>query len=642
MPKWIILPSRLSPPSAEEEKVTLAKEKEKEQEICEWLEQRKELSLWWERSEQEGKRLKDVKKALETFFEGEEKLLKEQEILQQKEELCNQKIKSWEEARRRTEEKNRLYIASEAVFLAAKLREGIPCPVCGSLSHPSPASLSEEKVTEDELLACQESERTAEEEKNAAVLSVEKQRHRIALEKEQLEEKGRAILSEEGEYEGKTISEALLSYRLQKEEAYKRWQQERVSLQKQIQEKKEKEEALSVQKMVQKKREMSIEKMTECVMKLSQETKEKEAQKDLLKKQLTIVSIEEGQEKLNSLKTELSVITASLTKKEKESEKSREKYATISGKHKQMQTHMEALQQKLVNAEEKWQSLRQEYQLEEDTAYQEALVFLEGQEERKEALTAYRENRLKLDTRWDELIKRTKGKVFKGLDELQAHCQELTGLLETQKESFEKEQYLYRRDMQAVKRLRRLLDDRGAFWEEAKVFGALNDAANGRMHFQTYIQRYYFKQIIQAANRRLAKMSNSPFLLKCRELGSSGQGEIGLDLDVLNPVTGKVRDAHTLSGGETFLASLSLALGMADVVQNTVGKIQMETMFIDEGFGSLSEDVRNTAVRVLEELAGNNRLIGIISHVTELKEQIPDKLLVEKGKQGSHVRWVRE
>ena len=90
------------------------------------------------------------------------------------------------------------------------------------------------------------------------------------------------------------------------------------------------------------------------------------------------------------------------------------------------------------------------------------------------------------------------------------------------------------------------------------------------------------------------------------------------------------------------MAALSLALGLADQIQESSSAIQLDMMFIDEGFGSLSEDVRNTAVRVLEELAGNNRLIGIISHVTELKEQIPDKLLVEKGKQGSHVRWVRE
>ena len=115
-----------------------------------------------------------------------------------------------------------------------------------------------------------------------------------------------------------------------------------------------------------------------------------------------------------------------------------------------------------------------------------------------------------------------------------------------------------------------------------------------------------------------------------------------MDLDVYNPITGKLRDAHTLSGGETFLASLSLALGMADVVQNTAGKTHLDTMFIDEGFGSLSEEVRGLAVKVLLELAGGQRLVGVISHVSELKEQIPDKLLITKGNGGSRAAWVQD
>ena len=171
---------------------------------------------------------------------------------------------------------------------------------------------------------------------------------------------------------------------------------------------------------------------------------------------------------------------------------------------------------------------------------------------------------------------------------------------------------------------------------------SLQNAANGKMQFQTYVLRQYFQKIIQAANIRLKKMTTNPFLLKCREWNVSGLGEAGLDLDVWNPLTGKSRDAHTLSGGETFLASLSMALGMADVVQNTVGKTHLDTMFIDEGFGSLSEDVRTTAVKVLLELAGENRLVGVISHVSELKEQIPNKLYVTKDSNGSRVQWQQD
>ena len=117
------------------------------------------------------------------------------------------------------------------------------------------------------------------------------------------------------------------------------------------------------------------------------------------------------------------------------------------------------------------------------------------------------------------------------------------------------------------------------------------------------------------------------------------QGEVGLDLDVYNLQTDKVRDVKTLSGGESFLAALSMALGMADVIQSTAGRVRIDTMFIDEGFGSLDEESRIRAVKILRALSGERRLVGIISHVTELKEQMDKRLVVEKGRRGSRVHW---
>ena len=129
-------------------------------------------------------------------------------------------------------------------------------------------------------------------------------------------------------------------------------------------------------------------------------------------------------------------------------------------------------------------------------------------------------------------------------------------------------------------------------------------------------------------------------MLQCRELDALGrQGEVGLDLDIYSLETDTSRDVKTLSGGESFMAALSMALGMADVIQNTAGNVQIDAMFIDEGFGSLDEESRGRAVSILKELAGGRRMIGIISHVTELKEQMDRKLVVEKTNRGSRVRW---
>ena len=170
--------------------------------------------------------------------------------------------------------------------------------------------------------------------------------------------------------------------------------------------------------------------------------------------------------------------------------------------------------------------------------------------------------------------------------------------------------------------------------------GSLSGTA--KIDFESYIQRRYFEKIILRANQRLMQMSSGQFLLKCRDMSQLGsQGKVGLDLDIYSLVTESTRDVKTLSGGESFMAALSMALGLADVIQDSAGAIRLDTLFIDEGFGSLDENAREQAIRVLYDLAGERRLIGIISHVTELKEQIEPKLSVTKTKRGSHVAWIK-
>ena len=148
----------------------------------------------------------------------------------------------------------------------------------------------------------------------------------------------------------------------------------------------------------------------------------------------------------------------------------------------------------------------------------------------------------------------------------------------------------------------------------------------------------YFDQIIHKANERLIVMSQGQFILQSRDVKElRSQGEVGLDLDVYSIMNEQSNDVKSLSGGESFMAALAMALGMADVIQNTAGKVRIDTMFIDEGFGSLSEETRNQAVAILNELSEGRRLIGIISHVTEMKAQMETKLRVSKTDKGSKI-----
>ncbi len=221
----------------------------------------------------------------------------------------------------------------------------------------------------------------------------------------------------------------------------------------------------------------------------------------------------------------------------------------------------------------------------------------------------------------------------------------------SEEEKLTKEQILITNLVQSheetKKRLEHFFEKIGEQQKKYEWISNLSKTANGtltgnvKMDFETYVQRQYFKQIIQAANRRLIKMTDGSFILQCKDLSHMGsQGQSGLDLDVYSMVNDAVRDVRTLSGGESFMAALSMALGLADTIQSSVGGIRLDTMFIDEGFGSLDDSTREQAVRVLVELAGENRLVGIISHVNELKEQIDTKLVVKKTAKGSRIDWA--
>lgn len=169
---------------------------------------------------------------------------------------------------------------------------------------------------------------------------------------------------------------------------------------------------------------------------------------------------------------------------------------------------------------------------------------------------------------------------------------------------------------------------------------ALSDTANGRLTgkekimLETYVQTTYFDRIIARANRRLLAMSGNQYELKRQKTAESNQSQSGLELDVLDHYNGTERSVKTLSGGEAFKASLSLALGLSDEIQSSAGGIRLDTMFVDEGFGSLDEESLRQAVRTLLDLSENNRLVGIISHVAQLKERIDRQIVVTKEKTG--------
>ena len=170
-----------------------------------------------------------------------------------------------------------------------------------------------------------------------------------------------------------------------------------------------------------------------------------------------------------------------------------------------------------------------------------------------------------------------------------------------------------------------------------KAADQLSKAANGRLDFETYAQTAYFDRVLHAANLRLKSMSRNNYTLSRKSDVGDGRKRSGLELDVFAADTGKVRPASGLSGGESFMASLSLALGLSDVVQQNTGGVRLDAMFIDEGFGSLDPDSLDLALKTLIKMAGADRIIGIISHLSEIRGGIDKQVRVEKTTGGSKI-----
>ena len=169
---------------------------------------------------------------------------------------------------------------------------------------------------------------------------------------------------------------------------------------------------------------------------------------------------------------------------------------------------------------------------------------------------------------------------------------------------------------------------------------ALSNTVNGtlagreKIALETYVQTACFDRILRRANLRFLAMSDGQYELKRQREAENNRSQSGLELEVIDHANGSRRSVRTLSGGESFLASLSLALGLSDEIQSAAGGVRLDTMFVDEGFGSLDEETLQKAVAALSGLAQGDRLVGIISHVSELKDRIDRQIVVKKDRAG--------
>ena len=545
-----------------------------------------------------------------------------------------------------------LYMAGLAGFVARdSLREGEPCPVCGSLAHPSPALLNEEaaaltkeeidkaKEASDRASAQLDSARTAmekcnvllSEKRNAAAESLEgflkgPAGKRYDLKEDISEEEIGLLLKKRGEdlRKEEELRKKNLDILGRAQESLKEDESEEEKLQKQL------EDSRNIQ----------------ADAKAAKEGSDKALRTLLEDKKGSYQTAEEAE-------ADLAAARKRYEDREEQLKLAQEAEKAAAQEAERARTLIKRWRQELPEKEQKataylaeYDKVRQEKQLPPEEW--QALISGYSQEQADEYFEEVRSFREQLAAR-TELCKQAK-EMTEGKE-----MPDMKGLKEEEEEA-EKDSRKAQEKLEECRRINHLnkgildnLHDRvrsgGKIMKEQvrldKLYRTLSgNITDGRMDLETFVQRHYLERILFDANQRLYEMSGGEFELRMLDEQKAAKGRNkGLDLSVYSYITGKERDIRTLSGGESFKAALALALGMADRIRSGSAALNLDMMFIDEGFGSLDEASRNQAVRVLKEMTGSRRLIGIISHVSELKREIEDQLIVRKDEGGSFVRW---
>ena len=668
----------------DEKKAALIKSEENKKILLQLKDIELELQKYISADENEKRNLKEfeaLKKAISSYK-------KENSRLDSAEKEYADKYLAWKEARKTYENTSDRYVAAQAAILAAGLKDGMPCPVCGSTNHTHPAAMTKDTVTKEELDGAKSKENECEKEKNNSqkIFEDNKRKKDVAFAEVKryyeicyyLGDKADTSLKDKKGYNAsikdKTDTDIKEHENIRQQENVKDKEytsfgenktdklEENVKtkikeIKKSLTENEQTIEDLYSKKEEKLKREKA-EKETEAKLKEMEENiadnaemlnKQSvsvgslSAEMEMLKKELSYESSDTALKELENIRNKIEVLEKRKRELDENILKSDRTKSNLNGTIKENKNQLETDKKNLETEYDDFIKVLKEKEFENEEAYNESLVHIESIEIFDRQIQEYKEEVSKVSSLISVLDDMLDGEKEIDTDVMLQQKAEME--IEAERLANENEITVSKlgTNNSVRDKVSKLMEQRGKLNEKYKIISSLNNVANSKkIHFQTFVLRQYFNMVISYANKRLAVMTSNGFLLKRRDISLTTAGETGLELDVYSPVTGKVRDAHSLSGGETFMASLAMALGMSDIVQNNSGKTQIDTMFIDEGFGSLSDDVRDKAVKILLDLAGSSRLVGVISHVSELKEQIPSKIIVRKDNDGSHITWVQD
>ena len=489
------------------------------------------------------------------------------------------------------------FLDAQAGILAQELKENEPCPVCGSLSHPHPRIISKGRTVTSEILD-NEKIKLDKLEKISADQSLEagKLKERSNASWKQIVSGAEELLEEFQEFrkETKNGNGQAGDFRTV-------WKQMIL--------------------MINREKEQCKNLLTESDRKI-REAEENTKRKQKVEKLLENLEKEKDilQEKKNSCDREQTGLTTKASENEKQQKNAAEEIR---------QVHSEAGKEVL---EKEIREKQQEY-----------IDLKENSRKMKETFERFQAEKARITSTIKTLDEQQKeiGEIRE--DEIREQYTESTTqkteLAEKRKELFS----IQSGNLEIFRKVQKRKEEMTKAEAEYVWMKNLSDTANGNLNgkakieLETYIQMAYFDRILRRANVRLMTMSSGQYELKRQEQSENRKEKAGLDLNVIDHYNGTERSVKTLSGGESFQASLSLALGLSDEIQASAGGIRLDSMFVDEGFGSLDEEALSQAVKALSSLADGHRMVGIISHVAELKDRIENKIIVTKQCSGKGV-----
>lgn len=533
-----------------------------------------------------------------------------------------------------------LFIHASAIRLANELKVGEACPVCGSLEHPNPRTSDEPILSKEELearrlmLESKQQEHQLLEQKVAGIAATLKEEQRSIDELVQVLV-GHQLIKEDEEISQSFIQ--MLMTQIQQRIQFKSQTLKEIKLKGQALEQqidrliRQKEE----QELLEQDLKASEHQLAEQVANLSSVRRVVIEMLDAIPKPYQDYLMVKS--KLHEVKQERNQLEQHIREAQSQYQLLTSEMASTKATILEVERQMTHYQSELTLAKQLFDTqLRTDFTSVEE--YQLSKCSMQEIMQAEAQVKAYEQELQGVQSQLIALEQSLKDLAPVELSRIE----ELIRHLSDQKELLQKEMNAkdlikaHNKDvLESIQRQYRLIQKRE---EEYRVIGELADLANGKsggkMSFETYVLSSYFDDVLEAANSRLEKMTARRYYLLRREEVKGG-GRKGLDLDVYDSHTCKKRPVNTLSGGESFKASLALALGLSDTVQQNSGGIQLDTMFIDEGFGTLDSESLDQAIDILMELQDYGRLIGVISHVNELKERIPAKLVVEMDSNGS-------